>query len=103
MQFLLDLPVGRRLALGLASIISIFLAMLAVVYLAQSRSIEAENWNAHTYKVLASEDRYLEPWNAGLSTLNQAWGGAKRLTADNREQQARLNEMKARHLEFRGW
>ncbi len=124
MQFLLDLPVGRRLALGLASIISIFLAMLAVVYVAQSRSIEAENWNTHTYKVLATsdrmlasmvnmetgargfllagEDRYLEPWNAGLSTFDQGWTEAKRLTSDNREQQARLDEMKARHQEFRG-
>lgn len=119
-----NLSIGRRLALSFAIVISIFLAVgWAALHTAKNLA-EADEWNTHTYKVLGTatalldamvnmetgsrgyllggEDRFLEPWNAGLQNFDAAWKEAKQLTSDNPSQQKRLEDIKTRHIEFKG-
>ena len=124
MHFLLRLRISARLALSFAGVIAVFLMVVAVAFYTSFKTREAENWNVHTYQVLgqadellksminmetgargfllAGEDKFLEPWTNGLSAFDKAWSESKRLTADNPEQQRRLEDIRARHLEFKG-
>ncbi|TXC66337.1 hypothetical protein FSC37_11995 [Piscinibacter aquaticus] len=83
---------------------------------------EAERWNNHTHKVLslgedavlsmvnmetgargflvAGDEAFLDPWKAGMASFDKTWAELKTLTADNPEQQKRLDQMKSRHDEF---
>ncbi len=118
-----NLSISRRLLIAFAAVISIFLAVSWASLSTSSKLAEAEGWNTHTYEVLATggdmllsmvnmetgarghlltgEDRFLEPWNSGLKNFDKAWTEAKKLTSDNPAQQKRLDDMKARHLEFK--
>jgi methyl-accepting chemotaxis protein len=117
-----NLTIARRLALVFATVIVTFVATAAVSLRSAGRLAEADGWNTHTYKVmaaaddmlkamvnmetgargflLAGNDGFLGPWDAGLKSFGQAWTEAKTLTADNPAQQQRLDSMKARHEEF---
>ncbi|NMM75806.1 chemotaxis protein [Rhodococcus sp. SRB_17] len=119
-----NLSVGRRLSLAFASVIGIFLIVGWAALHTAANLAESENWNTHTYAVLATgegmlgsmvnmetgargyllagEENFLEPWHAGLQKFDKAWSEAKKLTSDNPSQQKRLDDMKARHQEFRG-
>ena len=119
-----NLSVARRLTGAFAAVIVVFLAVCATALVVASRLTEADDWNTHTHHVLqkaqgmllgmvnmetgargfllAGDDRFLEPWEGGLKAFAADWDDAKRLTADNPGQQKRLDEMKARHLEFVG-
>jgi methyl-accepting chemotaxis protein len=116
--------IGVRLAFGFGVVISVFLVVVASALVSQGQLQQAEQWNVHTYQVLgtsddllramvnmetgargfliAGQDRYLEPWNNGLASFDAAWHKAKDLTADNPEQQRRLDDMKVQHDEFEG-
>ena len=120
---LANLSVGRRLSLVFASVIGIFLIVCGIALSTAGKLADAEGWNTHTYKVLemgdgmlismvnmgtgargyqlAGEERFLEPWNMGLQAFDKHWSEAKKLTSDNLTQQKRLDDMKARHHEFR--
>ena len=113
---------ARRLGLAFGGVIAIFLAVLAVAMISQSRLQEAERWNAHTSKVLmaadqvllgmvnmetgtrgfalAGEEQFLEPWNQGAQILNATMTEARALTADNAAQLKRLQEMQAAATQF---
>lgn len=119
-----NLSIGRRLSLAFASVIGIFLLVGGVALYSASKLVEAQNWNTHTYEVLgegtemldaminmetgargyllAGEERFLDPWKGGLSSFEKAWTLSKKLTSDNARQQTRLDDMKARHQEFKG-
>lgn len=119
-----DLSIGRRLSLAFASVIGIFLLVGWAALHTAANLAEAEKWNTHTHDVLttgegmigamvnmetgargyllAGEDRFLEPWNAGLKNFDKDWTEAKKLTSDNQNQQKRLDDMKTRHQEFKG-
>ena len=118
------LSIGRRLGAAFAAVILVFLAVAGVSLSSNSRLAQAEGLNQHTYKVLATGDgmlqsmvnmetgargfllsgreSFLEPWTAGLASFDTHWAAAKSLTADNPEQQRRLDGMKAREIEFKG-
>ena len=115
--------VGRRLGLGFTIIIVIFLCVGWAGLFTGNKLKNAEKMNTHTYEVLegsdamliaminmetgargfllGGEDRFLEPFNNGLKDFGQSWDKLKKLTSDNPVQQKRLDEMKARHLEFK--
>jgi methyl-accepting chemotaxis protein len=87
-----------------------------------NRLKEAEKWNVHTYKVLATGDdmlkaminmetgargfllagdqKFLAPYTEGKKSFSDAWDSAKKLTSDNAEQQSRLDAVKKRNEEF---
>jgi|GEM_PF-540931 methyl-accepting chemotaxis protein len=124
MNSISNLTVSRRLALAFGAVIAIFLSVAAVALYSGSKLAEADKWTTHTYKVLgtadhmlraminmetgtrgfsiAGEDRFLEPWTQGLLAFDASWAEAKQLTADNPEQQKRLDDMKSKSNDFVG-
>lgn len=120
---LADFSIGRRLGLAFAAVITIFLIVGWAALFTAGRLQDADELNVHTYQVLdrgssmlaamvnmetgargfivAGQDRFLEPFNGGLGEFDKSWNEARRLTADNPTQQKRLDDMKARHLEFK--
>ena len=121
---LTNYSVGRRLGMGFAIIIGIFLCVGWATLFTASKLRDAEDINTHTYKVLdkgtamlaamvnmetgtrgfllAGEDKFLAPLTTGIADFEQHWNDVKRLTSDNPVQQKRLDEIKARQLEFKG-
>ena len=119
-----NLSIGRQLSLAFASIIGIFLIVCGTALHTAGNLAEAEGWNTHTYEVLATgegilismanmetgargyllagQERFLEPWNAGLQNFDKTWTEAKKLTSNNASQQKRLDDMKASYQEFKG-
>jgi methyl-accepting chemotaxis protein len=120
---LADISIGRRLGLTFATVVAIFLCVGGAALFTAGKLEESEKWNIHTYEVIdtgsgmlaamvnmetgargfivAGQDRFLEPFHGGLSEFDKHWNEARQLTSDNPEQQKRLDEMKARHLEFK--
>ncbi|HLQ26555.1 MAG TPA: CHASE3 domain-containing protein [Acidiferrobacterales bacterium] len=105
--------VGTKIGAGFA----LALAVLAVVGVASYRSmtslIEAGDWKSHTYLVLGNlesllsqlqgaetgqrgyiitgRENYLEPYNAAVKVVGQTIDDLRKLTADNPNQQRRLD------------
>ncbi len=110
-------PLARRLALAFGGVIAIFLAVIVVAMASQSRLTHAQAMNVHTAKVLgvgeqmllamvnmetgtrgfalAGDASFLEPWTQGQQSFDSAMKDARKLTADNADQQRRLESMQA--------
>ena len=117
------LTVAQRLSLAFGAVVFILVVVAGMSLQSSRRLAEAEQWNVHTHKVIAAgesmltgminmetgargyfvagDERFLEPWKAGIGQFERAWQDAKALTADNPAQQQRLLAMQARHREFR--
>ncbi|AVS94172.1 chemotaxis protein [Paracidovorax avenae] len=115
-------PLGRRLALAFGGVIAIFLVVIGVAIQSQNHIKTATSMNIHTYKVLEEAQRmllgvvnmetgargyllsgstaFLGPWNQGRETFESAWQSLRTLTADNPEQQKRLDVLRARQADF---
>ncbi len=122
MSLLSNLRIGSKLAAGFGAVVVIFLAVVVTAGVVTSRLAEADRWNTHTYKVLAEggdmlksminmetgtrgflvagDEKFLEPYVNGKKSFGAHWDSAKKLTSDNNEQQARLDNMKKRSDEF---
>ncbi|WP_225978931.1 methyl-accepting chemotaxis protein, partial [Paracidovorax cattleyae] len=115
-------PLGRRLALAFGGVIAIFLVVIGVAIQSQNHVKTATSMNIHTYKVLEEAQRmllgvvdmetgargyllsgstaFLGPWSQGRETFDSAWQSLRTLTADNPEQQKRLDVLRARQADF---
>ncbi len=115
-------PLARRLSLAFAGVIGIFLVVIGVAIKSQNELKQADEMNQHTHVVLgvgqemlqsmvnmetgargfllAGEERFLEPWAAGIKSFDAAWNKARSLTSDNPAQQKRLEDMRIRKAEF---
>jgi methyl-accepting chemotaxis protein len=116
-SFINNLPVKVRICLSFAGVLVVIVLMglyLNVQILVVSKT---NQWNTHTYKVLASIDdvvagmvdqetglrgyllsekkEFLDPYNSGRKRMADAWKQSKELTADNPAQQRRLDDLKA--------
>ncbi|MFY7907425.1 MAG: methyl-accepting chemotaxis protein, partial [Burkholderiaceae bacterium] len=122
MSFLSNLRISAKLGAGFGVVVAIFVAVAVTAGVVTSRLAEADRWNVHTYKVLATgdemlksminketgtrgfllagEEKFLEPYLGGKKVFAESWDAAKKLTSDNNEQQARLDNMKKRSDEF---
>ncbi len=120
---LTNIPIGRRLGIGFAIVIVIFLCVGWAALATANKLKDADDLNTHTYKVLtkaatlltamvnmetgargflvAGEDKFLAPLTAGVAEFKHNWNELKQLTSDNPTQQKRLDEMMTRHLEFK--
>jgi len=114
--------IGTKLGMAFAAVVLIFTAVVATTSVINSRLTEADRWNVHSYKVLATgndmlesminmetgtlgfmlagDDVFLAPFTDGRKAFGASWDEAKKLTSDNAEQQGRLDAMKKRHEEF---
>ena len=117
-----SLSIARRLLLAFGVVVVVFLLVGGTSLYSSLRLGEAERWNRHTVEVLGTGDRmlqamvnmetgargflvsgddgFLAPWTQGQAEFDKAWGEAKTLTADNPEQQKRLEAMKAGEAQF---
>ncbi|WP_017746784.1 CHASE3 domain-containing protein [Scytonema hofmannii] len=104
--------IGASFALGLA----ILGALGFISYRTTNNLIENSRWQTHTYQVLGGlndlvsqlkdsetaqrgylltgEKRYLEPYNTALSVIENTVTNLRQLTADNPNQQRRINALK---------
>ncbi|WP_370875374.1 methyl-accepting chemotaxis protein [Methylobacterium amylolyticum] len=110
-----DLKIGVKIGLVTAGMVAVTLGVSAVS-LRSNDTIERTNtWTDHTYQVLnqvtrmtgamvdretglrgyliSADPAFLEPERRGREAFATAWAEAKRLTADNPVQQARLAEL----------
>jgi methyl-accepting chemotaxis protein len=104
--------VGRRLLAGFGFSALILFAIAAASYRNANRVIENDAWVAHTHQVrtelaallsqltdaesgqrgyiIAGDDSYLAPYQSALAAIQATLGEARKLTADNPDQQRRL-------------
>jgi methyl-accepting chemotaxis protein len=109
--------VGVKIAAGFALVLLVFVVVGIVSYQSTSRLIEASDWTKHTYEVmgeldetlsslqdietgqrgylLVGDESYLEPYQAGLTRIDNSLLEIKTLTADNPRQQQRLTALSA--------
>ncbi|WOS38989.1 methyl-accepting chemotaxis protein [Xanthomonas rydalmerensis] len=112
-----NLSLSARLALSFAVIVLITVIIGSISLSSLSSLNSAADMNDHTYKVLATGDMmevdalnvetgargyllsgnqdHLQPYTAGLASFDKNFAEAKRLTADNPRQQARLEKLHA--------
>jgi methyl-accepting chemotaxis protein len=89
------LTVSRRLLTAFGAVTFIFLCVGAMSLFSSSQLAEADRWNQHTHKVLtkgeamllsmvnmetgargyllAGDEKFLEPWNAGKAEFEKNW------------------------------
>ncbi len=111
-----DLRVGVRLAIGFGLVLLVTSTVSVVGLKDLGKIEETTDWNSHTYEVLldtkqvllalvnmetglrgfalAGDEAFLEPFHAGREAFEEWWGELKRLTADNPQQQERLDALK---------
>ncbi|MCI2263662.1 methyl-accepting chemotaxis protein [Xanthomonas indica] len=112
-----NLSLSARLALSFAIIVLITVIIGSISLSSLFSLNNAADMNDHTYKVLATGDmmeidalnvetgsrgyllagqqQHLQPFTAGLAAFDKNFAEAKRLTADNPRQQARLEKVHA--------
>ena len=117
-----DLKIGTRLYGGFGLIVLLLVALVTTAYINFTRMSDANKLNIHTYKVvtevrgilqalsnmetgqrgfsLSGNPASLEPYNIGKAAYKKHWEAAKSLTADNPQQQQRLESLDA---EERRW
>ena len=118
-----NMTVARQLALAFGTIVLILVGLAGVSLFTTKQLEDADRWNRHTYEVLdtsgallnamvdmetgvrgfvvSGQTAFLEPWEKGKTSFEQAWGKTKALTSDNAAQQKRLDDMKALHEQFK--
>ena len=110
------LGVDKKLYLGFGGMLAILLVLVFAAYDTFRKLDESMRWDQHTYQVLvasdemltalvnmetgergfslAGEEKFLEPFDAGRREFETQFSAARKLTADNPEQQKRLEELR---------
>ena len=110
-----NLTIPRKLIVALGLLLATVLLVDGVVYLKSAEIKQATGWAEHTHQVLeallqteagmveqeagfrgyviAGQDSFLVPYQAGRAKFDRAFAAVKSLTSDNPAQQARLAEM----------
>ncbi|MBC1238989.1 response regulator [Nostoc sp. 2RC] len=107
------LKIGTKIGAGFTLSVAILTSIGLISYQSTNELIETSRKENHTYEVLSQiedlnlqltkaetgqrgyiitgEQRYLEPYNAAMQSLNQTFKELQKLTLDNPNQQNRLN------------
>ncbi len=115
MRLLKNLKILPKLVVAFGSLVAITLTVSAVSYASLHSIKDRIAWTDHTQEVLhtvsailaamvdqetgvrgyliSADPQFLAPFRQGRTTYRSAFGEAKRLTADNPAQQARLDEL----------
>lgn len=116
------LSIGKKLYVGFASVLVVFIAITALSMFNVHRQNETTQWNYHTYNVLLELEKMLtsmvnmetgmrgfmitgleaslEPYYDGKETFQEHYDAARELTADNPRQQQLLAELYTVHQEW---
>ncbi|WP_369975274.1 methyl-accepting chemotaxis protein [Xanthomonas bundabergensis] len=117
-----NLPLSAQLALGFGAVVLVLLIVGAISLRSQFQFNDAVAINEHTFKVLAtgelmqanalnvqtsargyllsSNKDYLQPFALGQEGFDKSFAEAKRLTADNPRQQARLAQLQTAYQQL---
>ncbi|MBB4129258.1 methyl-accepting chemotaxis protein [Xanthomonas translucens] len=117
-----NLPLSAQLAIGFGAVVLVLLIVGAISLRSQFQFNDAVAINEHTFKVLAtgelmqanalnvqtstrgyllsSDKDYLQPFALGQAGFEKSFAEAKRLTADNPRQQARLAQLQAAYQDL---
>ncbi|RJF84378.1 methyl-accepting chemotaxis protein [Azospirillum cavernae] len=123
MSWFSNLQIGRKLLVSFAALILVIGAINATTYGALSTIQTSNGRTTHTYKVIqtvnavmaamvdqetgvrgylvSGDQAFLEPYRSGQRTYDETLAEVKRLTADNPQQQRRLDEIKRLGLSWR--
>ncbi|HDR9106756.1 methyl-accepting chemotaxis protein [Burkholderia vietnamiensis] len=114
-----SMTVGRKLAAAFGIVVLIALIGSAISIVNFLKLNQANGWNVHSYQVLranddmltsmvnmetgvrgyvaAGDDRFLEPYKAGLRQFAKSFDVVRSLTSDNAAQQRRLETLRDMH------
>ncbi|MBD7924333.1 methyl-accepting chemotaxis protein [Xanthomonas bonasiae] len=117
-----NLPLSAQLAIGFGAVVLVLLIVGAISLRSQFQFNDAVAINEHTFKVLATGELmqantlnvqtstrgyllsgnkdYLQPFALGQAGFEKSFAEAKRLTADNPRQQARLAQLQSAYQEL---
>ncbi|MBP2298033.1 methyl-accepting chemotaxis protein [Azospirillum picis] len=120
MSWFTNLRIGGKLLSAFAVLIAITGGISAANYVTLSSIQTSIDWTIHTYRVIqtadivmaamvdqetglrgylvSGDDAFLDPFRKGQQAFDSAFGDVKKLTADNPQQQARLDELR-KHAE----
>lgn len=120
MSWFTDLRIGGKLLTAFAALIVIIGAISIANYSTLSSIQSSIGWTIHTYRVIqttdavmtamidqetglrgylvSSDPAFLEPYRAGAQAFDRALAEVKSLTADNPQQQGRLEELRKHAL-----
>jgi methyl-accepting chemotaxis protein len=112
-SFFKNTKIRTNLALGFATVSSILLIIISIIYVNFSSVVKSNEWTIHTYKVIqeaeliltslvnmetgvrgyaiTGDTNFLEPYNNGTNDFEKNWENIKLLTSDNNKQQERLD------------
>jgi methyl-accepting chemotaxis protein len=115
MNFLINLPIGKKLLAAFSLIVLVSAATTLLNYRNLNVIRDTEKWTSHTYLVLerlngvtaamvdqetgvrgylvAADPKFLDPYKSGIENYGRAFNEIKTLTSDNPQQQARLAEL----------
>ncbi len=107
--------IGAKIGGGFVLALAILVVIGVVSYQSTTAFIESADWVAHTHKVLeklegliskmtdaetgqrgyvmTGEERYLEPYRSAIEAVSQRLNDLRKLTADNHNQQRRLDAL----------
>ncbi|SEM07609.1 methyl-accepting chemotaxis protein [Xaviernesmea oryzae] len=116
MNFFNNISIPKKLMISLGLIILSTIFANAIIYTKSSEVRNTTFWNTHTMAVignanqlvlamvnqetgyrgflLSNDAKFLDPYRAGQTDFEKAWTDAKGLTADNPQQQQRLDQIK---------
>ncbi len=117
MRSVANLSIRTKIGTSFAAVLVIVASMGLYINVQIAALRQASDWNTHTYAVIESVDNvmagmvgqetglrgylisadetFLEPYRAGVRQAAESWNRAKELTADNPEQQQRLEGLKS--------
>ncbi|HEY6925643.1 MAG TPA: CHASE3 domain-containing protein [Steroidobacteraceae bacterium] len=110
-----NIKLTTQMSIGFGIVLAILLTLVTISYRSLGALDESSRWTVHTYQVLseadnalaalidtetgergfvlAGEDRFLEPYNGGQRKFFDHVGKLKQLTADNPQQQIRIDAL----------
>lgn len=117
-----NLDVKKKLLIGFGLVIAILISLSIISYSNLSNLNHSNNWDKHTYQVLAElqgiqesminmetgqrgfaitgDEAFLEPYNMGKSDFDLYYTKAQKLTSDNPKQQELLQEIRNYAMEW---
>lgn len=109
------MKIGTRILAGYGAALIVFVAVNVVSYRATSELVQSTEAADHTYQVrqnlsgilisltdaetgqrgflLTGREDYLDPYNAGIRSVDRYLQEVRRLTSDNQSQQSRINQL----------
>jgi len=110
-----SLKINTRLMVAFGIIVAILMGLITAAKFSQTRQLQSQDMNVHSYRVIQQADRilqalvnmetgqrgylmtgtdsFLEPFQGGQRAFNESFAAIRDLTSDNQAQQRRLQDL----------